>query len=215
MSDDVSPDILSPLLPFRESLVSSLEHSWEYIVAGVVQAPDPRLAAANLSRVLEQGFGSGTGAVLGAADLCQDLLFILGASPHLTTTLLNQGQNWESVFLSDRHAKEKSTPVHLEEIRRECPLDLPEDDFLRQLRAYRNREYLRIGTRDLLAHASLEETTRDLSALADAAVQIAYEYTRARLQKDYGEAVVERGLEDTRPVEFVVFGMGKLGGGRT
>ncbi len=208
MPSDVSPDILRPLLALREKLTPS----WKHIVAGVAQAPDPSLAAANLSRILEHGFG--TGVVLHCAELSRDLLFLLGASQHLTNVLVHQGQDWEAVFLADRSAEEKSTLTHLQACRAALPLDLAEDDFLHRLRAYRNREYLRIGTRDLLARASLEETTRDLSALADAAVQIAYEYTRARMERDYGEALIETDEEagDKRPIAFVVFGMGKLGG---
>ena len=90
-------------------------------------------------------------------------------------------------------------------------MGLPEEDFLRGLRTYRNREYLRIGTRDLLALATLEDTIRDLSNLAEAAVQVAYEYTRARLRAAYGEAVCTDG-GCLRPLGFVILGMGKVGG---
>ena len=205
ISGEVSSDILRPLLPLRGQLTSC----WHHIAAGVGEAPDPTLAAVNLSRLLEHGFG--TGAVLQSADLSRDLLFLLGASQHLSNVLIQQEQDWEAAFLTDRGAAEKSTATHLEVCRPALSCDLPEGDFLRGLRAYRNREYLRIGTRDLLARASLEETTRDLSALADTAVQIAYEYTRARMERDYGEAGVEEAGEK-HPIAFVVFGMGKLGG---
>jgi glutamate-ammonia-ligase adenylyltransferase len=129
----------------------------------------------------------------------------------LTTVLLNQEADWERAFLEDRRTSLKSVATHLAALRAQVPLELPEEDFLRGLRAYRNREYLRIGTRDLLALATLEETTRDLSHLAEAAVQLAYEYTRAQLRQVYGEAVSDAGGQ-ARPLGFVVFGMGKLGG---
>ena len=209
--DDVSPEILQPLFPLRKNLTPA----WNHIVAGIARAPDPALAAVNLSRLLEHEIG--TGEVLDSFNPCCDLLFILGASPHLTNVLLSQGQDWEAAFLADRDAAEKTASVHLSSLRTTLTglaLDLSEDDFRAGLRAYRNREYLRIGTRDLLARASLEETTGDLSALAEAAVQIAYEYSRAQLTADYGEAV-EPGIEEKaerRPIEFVVLGMGKLGG---
>ncbi|HEV8713829.1 MAG TPA: bifunctional [glutamate--ammonia ligase]-adenylyl-L-tyrosine phosphorylase/[glutamate--ammonia-ligase] adenylyltransferase, partial [Candidatus Binatia bacterium] len=183
--------------------------SWEMILTGVACAPDPALAAAHLSRLAEHGFGSGT--VIGNAELCRDLLFVLGSSQHLTTVLLHQGRQWEEVFLQDRQSSLKGVDVHLSALRTQLLAHLPEEDFFRGLRAYRNREYLRIGTRDLLALATLEETTRDLSYLAEAAVQVAYEYSRAKLRAAYGEAV----LDDhgrRRPIGFVVLGMGKFGG---
>jgi glutamate-ammonia-ligase adenylyltransferase len=200
-----SPTLLQPLLPLREVCGSS----WETILAGIVSAPDPALAAAHLSRLTEYGFGSG--AVVSNPELCQDLLFLLGSSQHLAFVLLSQGWEWEKIFLSDRQSSLKSVNAHLSALQAQLPVDLPDEDFLRGLRAYRNREYLRIGTRDLLALATLEETTRDLSYLAEAAVQVAYEYVRARLRAAYGEAVLDEGGH-RRPLGFVVFGMGKFGG---
>jgi [glutamine synthetase] adenylyltransferase / [glutamine synthetase]-adenylyl-L-tyrosine phosphorylase len=196
---------LRPLVPFRETLGPQ----WDTVCRAVAEAPDPALAAANLSRVLEHGRGSG--AVLASPPLCQDLLFVLGGSEHLTNVLLSQGQDWEAAFLADLQSRGKTVAAHLAALRAQLPLDLPDEEFLRGLRAYRNREYLRIGTRDLLAAATLEETVCDLSHLAEAAVQVAYEYVRACLRAEYGEVTVEeRGRQ--RPVKFVVLGMGKFGG---
>src|SRR5713101_1875232 len=144
--------VLQPLLPLREVLGSH----WETILTGVVSAPDPALAATNLSRLAEHGLGSGV--VMNTPDLCRDLLFLLGSSQHLTTVLLNQEQGWEEAFLADRQSGVKSAEAQRSTLRLQLPLDLSEGDFLRGLRAYRNREYLRIGTRDLLALAPLEET---------------------------------------------------------
>lgn len=197
--------LLQPLVPFREILGTQ----WDTVCEGVAKAPDPALATANLSRVLEYGSGSGT--VLASPSLCQDLLFILGSSEHLTNVLLNQGHEWESAFLTDRQSQGKTGAAHLTALRAQLSLDLPDDEFLRRLRIYRNREYLRIGTRDLLAVATLEETVRDLSALAEAALQIAYAYVRGCLRTEYGEAVIEEHGQQ-RPLGFVIFGMGKFGG---
>lgn len=199
------PTILQPLLPLREALGSH----WETILAGIAAAPDPALAAVHLSRLAEHGLGSG--AVIGTPELCLDLLFLLGASQHLATVLFTQESRWEEAFLADRQSSVKSVQQHRSALGAHLSLTLPEDDFLRGLRAYRNREYLRIGSRDLLGQATLEETTRDLSNLAEAAVQVAYEYTREKLRAAYGEAVLNDGGR-SRPLGFVVLGMGKIGG---
>jgi glutamate-ammonia-ligase adenylyltransferase len=200
-----SPQILQVLAPLREACASQ----WETIIASVVAAPNPVLAAVNLSRLAEHGFA--TGSVLNSPTHLRNLICLLGASQYLATVLLNQGTVWEEAFLADVHSSVKSVDEHLATLHLRLPPDIPEEEFLRGLRAYRNREYLRIGTRDLLALASLEETTQDLSALAEAAVQIAYVYTRAKLRTLYGEAVWDDGTTQ-RPIGFVVFGMGKLGG---
>lgn len=197
------------LLPLLEPLRDTLGTQWHTVRDSIEKAPDPALAAANLSRVLEYGCGSGT--VLASPVLCQDLLFILGSSEHLTNVLLNQGREWETAFLTDRQSQGKTVAAHLTALQAQLSLDLPDEEFLRGLRAYRNREYLRIGTRDLLAVATLEDTVRDLSALAEAALQIAYAYVRGCLRTEYGEAVIEENGQQ-RPLGFVVFGMGKFGG---
>ena len=201
----LSPQILHPLLPHRAFLASH----WERILAGVAAAPDPALAAANCSRLLEHGIGRAE--VIGSPDLCHDLLFLLGASGHLTGVLLHQGGEWETAFLADQASGVKSVTDHLATLRAQLSVDLSDEEFLRGLRAYRNREYLRIGTRDLLGRAALEDTVQDLSHLAEAAVQIAYEYVRLHLRTEYGEAEIEEDGQ-LRPLGFVVFGMGKFGG---
>ncbi len=197
------------LLSLLEPLRDTLGTWWDTVRTGIVAAPDPTLAAANVSRLLEHGCGSGT--VFASPALCQDLLFVLGSSEHLTSVLLNQGLEWETTFLTDCHSCEKTVDAHLTALRAQLSLDRPDDEFLRGLRRYRNREYLRIGTRDLLAVATLEETVRDLSALAEAALQIAYEYVRRCLRTEYGEAVIAESAGQ-RALGFVVFGMGKFGG---
>ncbi len=201
----LSPSILHVLQPLRDQLGSR----WEAVLAGVACAPDPELAAASFSRLLEGGPGSGV--VLDSPALCRDLLFVLGSSQLLSGVLCRQGEHWEAAFLTDRMTSGKTVAVHLSALQAQLSLALPEDEFMSELRAYRNREYFRIGMRDVLALTSLEETTAELSFLAEAAVQIAYEYMRARLRIAYGEAEVEE-HEGMRPLGFVVFGMGKLGG---
>lgn len=202
---NLSPTILHPLLPYR----SVLETHWERILAGIAAAPDPSLAAVNLSRLLEHGVGRAE--VIGSPELCADLLFLLGASEHLTGVLLHQGSRWEDAFLSDHASTIKSVADHLVSLRTRLPLELPDAEFLPDLRGYRNREYLRIGMRDLLGTATLEDTVQDLSHLAEAALQVAYDYVRAGLRAEYGEAVIDE-YGRSRPLGFVVFGMGKFGG---
>ena len=162
----ISPSVLRVMQPLRETLGAN----WDTVLVGLATAPDPELAAANFNRLLEGGHGSGS--VLENVELTGDLLFVLGSSQHLASVLCHQGDHWEEFFLSVRGSSLKRVDEHLADLRRQLPKELEEEEFLGGLRAYRNREYFRIGTRDLLMLASLEETTRDLSFLAEAAVQI-------------------------------------------
>ena len=76
------------------------------------------------------------------------------------------------------------------------------------LRAYRAGELLRIGVRDLIHSAPLEQTQRELSALAAALLDAQLAQTLRDFQAQRGEVRAE----DGRPVGFAILGVGKLGG---
>ena len=80
------------------------------------------------------------------------------------------------------------------------------------LRQFRRREMLRIGVRDLLRLADVEETTASLSDLASVLIDVAYRIVDADLQAQYGIPMHRN--RQGRLVEtcFTVIGMGKLGG---
>jgi glutamate-ammonia-ligase adenylyltransferase len=81
--------------------------------------------------------------------------------------------------------------------------------FMAALRRQREREMVRIAWRDLAGWATLNETLADTSAFADAAIQAAVEYASQDLVRTYGEPLNTAGERQ----EFIVLGMGKLGGG--
>ena len=82
-------------------------------------------------------------------------------------------------------------------------------EILSALRRWRRREIVRIAWRDLAGWADLAETLSDLSAFADAAIDVAVQYARSALVARYGEPRSADGVSQP----LVVLGMGKLGGG--
>ncbi len=70
------------------------------------------------------------------------------------------------------------------------------------IRHFRRREMLRIGVRDLTDLAPVEETTLELSNLADVCLQAVYAIAFEKLCREF----------KTAGVRFAVIGMGKLGG---
>ncbi|MFO1467262.1 MAG: bifunctional [glutamate--ammonia ligase]-adenylyl-L-tyrosine phosphorylase/[glutamate--ammonia-ligase] adenylyltransferase [Steroidobacteraceae bacterium] len=79
---------------------------------------------------------------------------------------------------------------------------------MRALRRWRQREMLRLLWRDLNGEASGEQTLRALSGLADAAIRAAAAHAVRQLEPTFGQARDAQG----GAVEFIVLGMGKLGG---
>jgi len=86
------------------------------------------------------------------------------------------------------------------------------DDKLRVLRQFKKREFLRIGLRDLLRKADFVETVEDLSNLADICLQKAYEFCNRELLEKFGVPLFIDKDGEERVCEFVILGMGKLGG---
>lgn len=83
-----------------------------------------------------------------------------------------------------------------------------EEALARQLRRERNRQQVRIVWRDLTRQAELKETCRDLSDLADACIDQAYQWLYPRHCQQFGTPV---GARSGEVQHMVVLGMGKLG----
>ncbi|HEY5865247.1 MAG TPA: hypothetical protein VI542_06800 [Candidatus Tectomicrobia bacterium] len=87
-----------------------------------------------------------------------------------------------------------------------------EGEVATTLRAFTQRHLLRIGARDLCDIASVEETTADLSALADCVLQAGLEACIRWLTVLYGVPMYTDADGVQQPCGFCVIAMGKLGG---
>src|SRR5262245_23741360 len=76
------------------------------------------------------------------------------------------------------------------------------------LARFRRRQLQRIVLRDVMGVASLADIVRELSNLADAILDVAWQRVRAELVEAHGSPMTE----DGRPCGFSVISLGKLGG---
>ncbi len=83
-----------------------------------------------------------------------------------------------------------------------------EDELARRLRRFRNTQQVRIIWRDVTRQAALVETCRDLSDMADACIDLAYQWIYQRHAAQFG---VPTGGRSGQPQHMVILGMGKLG----
>ncbi len=86
--------------------------------------------------------------------------------------------------------------------------ELPLEAAKRELRRYRNRYFLHVLWREFSGHATLDETLRSLSELADRLLEAAARYAEGEIQRRFGKVCDEKG----ESVSIVILGMGKLGG---
>ena len=134
------------------------------------------------------------------ADLCiisPPMLSSLIAHPDWLPWLVDQSANLalprEQGWI--RRWKERATPL--------AP---GAAEFLDQLRAFKRREYLRIGLADTAGYWPFETTVRGLSTLADLVIAETLAHCRRALEDEL------TGTSPRSPEGFAVFALGKLGG---
>jgi glutamate-ammonia-ligase adenylyltransferase len=132
----------------------------------------------------------------------------MGASSYLSEILIGRGASSANLFSRQSKVRRKTASEHLADLAPAIKQSVSLDNFSAALRRHKQREYLRIGTRDLMP-APLEETLRELTALAEGSLEATYRFCRAELERDYGALSLPGG---TRRNGFVILGMGKLGG---
>src|SRR5437868_6392891 len=79
---------------------------------------------------------------------------------------------------------------------------------LRAFRRFRQRQVLRIGTNDIIRDRPLEEITRDISRVADAALEVALRTALRHIGDRFGQPYGPDGM----PLRSVILAFGKHGG---
>jgi glutamate-ammonia-ligase adenylyltransferase len=170
--------------------------------AGLERAGDARAAVYGLAPLL------GARAAAPEPGRVAPLLRLLGGSPVLAATLASERAAWPAAFADVLATAAHDRGWHVAALAAAGAERAPTRAALQALlRRHRQRQFLRIGGRDLLGLASVEETVREITALAEGSIEAALASVRARLAAEWGEARV-----GDRPAGFAVLGMGKLGG---
>jgi glutamate-ammonia-ligase adenylyltransferase len=190
--------------PLPAELAALGDDAWRRrLDSAIREAPSPILAASALTRLVAEG-GEPT-LLAWPADTLGDLACVLGSSPALTRYLVSYGSAWPAAAATYREANPGIEALVASIGARD---GMSHDDVAGALRRVARREMFRIGARDLLGVATLDETLHAITSLADASLRVATEYARAELAGEIGDAT----REDGSPVPFVVLGLGKLGG---
>jgi glutamate-ammonia-ligase adenylyltransferase len=146
-------------------------------------------------------------------DVLRSLITIFGASRFLSAFLVSIADEGltllsDTAFFSQQSDKQR-VAARLETL---IAGDLDDKSFFHRLRLFRKQEMLRIGLRDLLGRADLQETVADLSYLAEVCLQKAYVWADTALSRRNGRPMIENPDGSSTPAGFAVIAMGKLGG---
>jgi len=174
---------------------------------------DPDMALNNLERLSGTADQTDLPIVLIDATSARQLLTILGASPFLAGILCRRANFFAGLFRKGQISSRKTEEQMCSELR-ELIADHADMAALKKgLRIFKAQEMLRIGGRDLCGLAELEEVTAELSALAAATLQRAFEVCRLQLQAEYGVPLLDPvGKHPAEEAQFTILGMGKFGG---
>jgi glutamate-ammonia-ligase adenylyltransferase len=144
----------------------------EPLQAALAAAADPDAAVRNFSRLVQS-----RGERLALYHLLRDdpaalerLIAVLGASQYLADVLVRNPELWERLADSPALAVPRTAADLATELEAVCRPFVAPAAQLDAIRRLRRREMLRIGAADLLGLADLNQTTRQLSQLADAII---------------------------------------------
>ena len=143
---------------------------------------------------------------------CHQLLTLLGGSPFLAGILCRDASYFNYLFVQEGIDQAVSEAEMLTDLRADISLTSDFSALQKQLRLYKARQVVRIGSRDLCGLATLEEVTEELSSLAASSLQRAYEVCSHHLQKDYGKPLQTEDDGQETLAEMTILGMGKFGG---
>lgn len=134
------------------------------------------------------------------------LVYVFGNSPYLSQLV----QKWPE-FLAEPTPDNPLIPSKEQLSKTILETAFSRNEAYRVVRLAKQRAYLGIGMRDLTNEATLKETVRGLSALADACLEAAYVLYDRWLSEQHGLPMVGSNPENRRPARFTILGMGKLG----
>jgi glutamate-ammonia-ligase adenylyltransferase len=172
------------------------------------RCPDPDMAFNNLERFLANPTG---------AQQLPTLLEGRGRSLEVFLQLLSTSQFFSDLLIANPDYLDmlrvplRSSPSQQEmqdQLQAEVDAAFEDSAVLRAFRRFRQRQILRIGTNDIIRDRPLEEITRDISRVADAALEVALTTALRHTGNRFGQPYTTT----REPARCVILAFGKLGG---
>ena len=190
-----------------------LKGSVEKIAKLAASSPSPDNALNNLETVVSATTEETIKRLAGDPEALAGLITLCGSSPMLSGILSANPGYLEWLFFEGGLGETKDRALFDRELK-ERTRDLEELPAAQKaLRVFRNREFLRLGARDLLGVDSVEGITKELSGIAGATLHAAVDFALMSLIKAFGRPMEAGEDEKKKEAGFSVIGLGKLGGG--
>jgi glutamate-ammonia-ligase adenylyltransferase len=174
-------------------------------------ASDPDAAVNQFERLAETATSELLQLLEKHPSLVHYAVVVFGHSPWLGETLIHNPDLFHS-FTRERRLDRTHSREELQEDFARMRSRSFETDTAALLARFKRREYIRIMLRDVLAIATLAETTAEISALADVLIEEALREAEAQLQHRFGRAQRVDAAGRVVDSRFAVLSLGKLGG---
>ncbi len=174
----------------------------------VNSAPDPEAALEWLDRLAERQPAAFLRLASSSAAL-QLLTAVFSVSNFLSEAVLTHPEWVEELAESDDLDRLLSADEFRARLEAIAGSGVPSPTILAQ---FRRRQLLRIAARDVMARATLAETTLELSNLADAVLDVVCRRLQEELRGRYGAPRPDPDADGPDPATIVIIALGKLGG---
>ena len=188
--------------------LGTLRDLWPFLGRFLPRCPDPDMALNNLERFLatEAGAARAPALVEGRARTLEIALQLFSTSQSFSDLLVANPDGLDMLRVPLRRSPSRDELRG--QLRSEVDGAFEDSAVLRAFRRYRQRQVLRVGTNDVIRERPLEEVTRDLSRVADVALEVALGVALRNVGKRFGEPHAAGGA----PARCAVLAFGKLGG---
>jgi len=172
------------------------------------RCPDPDMALNNFERFLDNPAGAQQLPALleGRARVLEILLQLLSTSEFFCDLLSANPDYLDMLRIPLRSSPSRAEMR--EQLQTEVDAAFEDSAVLRVFRRFRQKQILRIGTNDIIRDRPLEEITRDISRVADTALEVALVTARRHIGERFGEPFTNT----AQPARCAVMAFGKLGG---
>ncbi|MFH0958907.1 MAG: bifunctional [glutamate--ammonia ligase]-adenylyl-L-tyrosine phosphorylase/[glutamate--ammonia-ligase] adenylyltransferase [Pseudomonadota bacterium] len=197
--------------PLLNSLIAKAgANNRESLIVRILETPDPRLTASRIEELLELDKQSLIAELAQRLDRWKFFVMAIGGSSFLFATVKRSLELIRYIFVEGRCNQRKTLIEKLKEL--QDRVDFSESfsmvELSRELRRYKEQEFLRIGSRDLAGAADVVEVMAELSDLAMASLEVALDCSFKSLVAKHG---LPAGLFPGSK-GLVILSMGKLSG---
>lgn len=178
------------------------------LVRALPRTPDPDMALNSLERLLAHaGFIEQLPVLLeDRGQVLETVLQLFSTSQYFSDLLAANPDYLEMLRVPLRMSP--SEAELREQLQREVDAAFEDSAVLRVFRRYRQRQILRIGSNDIIRDRPLEEVTRDISRVADVALDVALSTAIRHIGNRFGQPFTTFGA----PAACSILAFGKLGG---